>query len=244
MSTMGRSASSSHRRPLPTHSWCCHERRLLQVAAGRVKHKKGFDLPAARRAEICRLARAIDVADTDDFRTILIAWQWHNPDSKDPVGALMIAARQMGGTITETEAESVIQEADTVPKCRGADNLGKYLRITDEMRTALQIRTIGSFDVSKRQRAARRRARDHELKRTKRRQRGAKPRAEYLATHAISRDQPWRTEGISRRTWYNRLAEKRAPPLLHKSVGNPLLVPRCTSPSAIPLRHTRRTCAN
>lgn len=195
------------------------------MAAGRVKHKKGFDLPAARRAEIGRLARAIDVADTDDFRTILIAWQWHNPDSKDPVGALMIAARQMGGTITETEAESVIQEADAVPKCRRADNLGKYLRITDEMRTALQIRTIGSFDVSKRQRAARRRARDRELKRTKRRQRGAKLRAEYLAANAISRDQPWRTEGISRRTWYRRRGTSPSAihPTLswHRSVGNP-----------------------
>jgi hypothetical protein len=29
-------------------------------------------------------------------------------------------------------------------------------------------------------------------------------RAEYLATHTISRDKPWEAEGISRRTWYYR----------------------------------------
>lgn len=30
------------------------------------------------------------------------------------------------------------------------------------------------------------------------------PRAEYLATHTISRDKPWESEGVSRRTWYYR----------------------------------------
>ncbi len=52
--------------------------------------KKGaFDMPAMRRQEIERIARGIDVADSDDFRIFLVAWQWHNPNSKDAAGALM-----------------------------------------------------------------------------------------------------------------------------------------------------------
>ena len=159
--------------------------------SGCKKSSRGFDMPAIRRAEIERYARAIKVADTDDFRSFLLAWQWHNPNSGDAVGALMLAAQRMGGAITEAESELLIEEADTVPKCRKADLLAKYLHLTDKMRTELQIRTIGSVDVSKQQRA-------------KRRKQGIKPRAEYLVANSISRLQPWKAEGISRRTWYYR----------------------------------------
>jgi hypothetical protein len=166
--------------------------------------KKGFDLAAARRMEIERFARAIDAADSDDFRSLLIAWQWHNVGSKDPVGALVMAAKRMGGAISEKEAEHVIDEANTVPARRGADALGRFLRLSDDARTALQICTIGSFDVSKRQRAARRRRRDRARKEIQRRDAGAKPRAEFLAANTTSRLQPWKAAGISRRTWYYR----------------------------------------
>lgn len=201
-----------------------------------MKHKKGFDLPASRRAEIGRLARAIDVADTDDFRIFLIAWQWHNPNSKDPAGALMMAARRMGGTITETEAESVIQEADTIPKCRTADALGRWLRLTDEMRTALGICTIGSFDMSKRQRALRRRERSRARKEMKRRAAGKKSRVDFLVG-AISRTQPWRAEGISRRTWYRRRGVAQVRP--HSPLS-----PCGTGAAPLYFLKLRRTCAN
>ena len=49
----------------------------------------------------------------------------------------MMAAERMGGAITEEQAEQVISEADTVPKCRKADALGRYLRLSDETRTSL-----------------------------------------------------------------------------------------------------------
>jgi hypothetical protein len=169
-----------------------------------VSLKNSFDMPAMRRLEIERYARALDVADTDDFRSFLVAWQWHNPNSKDAAGALMMAAKRMGGAITAAEAEQVIEEADTVHKCRKADALGRYLRLTDETRTALQIRTIGSVDISKQQRARRRKEQKRALERARRRTQGAKPRTEYLAANAISRLQPWKSEGISRRTWYYR----------------------------------------
>jgi hypothetical protein len=117
------------------------------------KSSSDFDMPAMRRAEIERYACAIGVAETDDFRSFLLAWQWHNPNSRDAVGALVLAAQRMGGAITEAEAELIIDEADTIPKCRKADVLAKFLHLSDKMRAELQIRTIGSVDVSKQQRA-------------------------------------------------------------------------------------------
>ena len=168
-----------------------------------MKHKKGFDLPTMRRLEIERYARDLDVADTDDFGPFLVAWQWHNPDSKDAAGALMMAAKRMGGAIAEEQAEQVINEADTIPPCRAADAPGRWLRLSDAMRTFLGICTIGSFDVSKRQRALRKRERSRARKEMKRRAAGQKSRVEFLAT-AKSQRQPWKAEGISRRTWYRR----------------------------------------
>jgi hypothetical protein len=88
----------------------------------------------------------------------------------------MMAAKRMGGAIAEEQAEQIINEADTVPKCRKADALGRWLRLRDEMRSSLGIRTIGSFDVSKRQRALRRKERNRASKEMKRRAAGSKSR--------------------------------------------------------------------
>ena len=199
--------------------------------------KKRFDMPTMRRLEIERYARDLDVANTDDFLSFLVAWQWHNPNSKDAAGALMMAAKRMGGAIAEEQAEQIINEADTVPKCRKADALGRYLRLTDKMRTALGITTIGSFDLSKRQRALRKRERSRARKEMKRRAAGQKPRAEYLSG-AKSRTQPWKLEGKSRSLWYSR----------RKAAGqvrpHPPLSPRWTGPAPPDFLKQSRTCPN
>jgi hypothetical protein len=113
----------------------------------------------------------------------------------------MMAAKRLGGAIAEEQAEQVINEADTIPPCRAADAPGRWLRLSDAMRTFLGICTIGSFDVSKRQRALRKRERSRARKEMKRRAAGQKSRVEFLAA-AKSQRQPWKAEGISRRTWY------------------------------------------
>jgi hypothetical protein len=113
----------------------------------------------------------------------------------------MMAAKRLGGAIAEEQAEQVINEADTIPPYRAADALGRWLRLSDAMRTFLGICTIGSFDVSKRQRALRKRERSRARKEMKRRAAGQKSRVEFLAA-AKSQRQPWKAEGISRRTWY------------------------------------------
>jgi hypothetical protein len=187
--------------------------------------RRDFDKPAARRQEIERIARHIDVADSDDFRIFLIAWQWHNPNSKDPTGALMMAAQRMGGAITEEQAEKTIEEADITPKRRTADALGRWLRLSDAMRTALGIRTIGSFDVSSRQRVLRRKERNRARKELKRRAAGSKSRVEYLAA-AKSRAPPWVAEGKSRSTWYRQRGVGQV------RVHSPLS-PRGTSPGTL-----------
>ena len=88
-----------------------------------------------------------------------------------------------------------------------ADLCADRLRLSYAERTQLRITTIGAFDVNKRKRAKlrkeRKRIRDRERQARKRAERGAVPRPQYLArSHA--RRQPWKPDGISRRTWERR----------------------------------------
>ena len=58
--------------------------------------------------------------------------------------------------------------------------LAKFLHLSDKIRAQLQIRTIGSVDLSKQQRARRRREQKRAQKQINRRRQGVKSRAEYL----------------------------------------------------------------
>ena len=51
---------------------------------------------------------------------------------------------------------------------------------------------------------------DRERKRRQRREQGMKTREEYLAG-ALSVTRPWKAEGISRRSWYRRRADRPVP---------------------------------
>jgi hypothetical protein len=82
-----------------------------------------------------------------------------------------------------------------------ADKLGIRLRLTEAERTRLGITTIGSIEVTKAERAKRRRERDRLRRQSQLRAQGAKPRADYEA-NSISRTKPWERLGMSRRTWY------------------------------------------
>ncbi len=104
------------------------------------------------------------------------------------------------------DAETLAERVIARPLRWTADSLGKRLGLTDAMRTALGITTIGSMDVSKAKRLARRRERNNAAKAAKRRAAGAKPRAVSAA-----RTRPWEAWGICRRTW-----ERRGKPLAPK----------------------------
>lgn len=82
---------------------------------------------------------------------------------------------------------------------KDADALGQAVELDLATRTRLDIRTIGACDRTRRQRAADRKRKKAERKREYRRRNGAKPHSQSLTA-----TQPWKKEGISRRTWYAR----------------------------------------
>jgi hypothetical protein len=192
-----------------------------------------------RRAEIVRLARHHGVADTNDLDRFLLAWFWHRPltADRDPIGSLIDVAARMGKINLSTGCAKEIVDAARHGQLLGwkADELGQYLRLSDAVRTILGIRTIGAFDVSTRQRKARRKRKDRQRHETLRRERGAKPQAQSQARtkpwdaegisestwrrwqrlagaspHSLAELQPWKDKDISRRTWFRRNRRQRA----------------------------------
>lgn len=106
-----------------------------------------------------------------------------------------------------TSVDHLKQIADRALQRSGiekADELGKLLALTFEERRYLKITTIGACDVTKAQRAHRRkkqkRERDRERAARRRRKQGMVPRSEWLKTR-LSVLRPWEKLSISRRTW-------------------------------------------
>ncbi|WP_315729129.1 hypothetical protein [Bradyrhizobium sp. SZCCHNS2015] len=102
-----------------------------------------------------------------------------------------------------TEVEQLIDAVLAKPRRWRADPIGKKINLRDVDRTRLGIKTIGAADVSKQQRAARRKAQKREDMKRRRTASGTKPRAEYEA-QSIAQSKPWIAEGVSRATWYRR----------------------------------------
>ena len=90
-----------------------------------------------------------------------------------------------------------------------ARELGKRLRVTNQMRQLWRLWTIAPYDVTDEELAKQRKAKDRERKRRSRerqRQRqGRQTREQWLAGHSISRDKPWLSLGIKQRAYYKRL---------------------------------------
>jgi hypothetical protein len=82
---------------------------------------------------------------------------------------------------------------------RHADPIARALGVTYEMRTLLDLRTIGACDMTKRQRDAIQRQKEAFDKRWAREQAGAKPQAQ-----SERRNKPWDLEGISESTYRRR----------------------------------------
>jgi len=108
----------------------------------------------------------------------------------------------MGRKLTEPEAREIFKRATNgeVFKRRMADSLALFLNLTWDARRKLRITTIGSTNVRRCDREDIRKVQDKVRKRNKRRAKGVTPRSEYLLK-SLSRTQPWKDLGISRRTW-------------------------------------------
>ena len=178
-------------------------RRHYVLARARRRHRHTFDFKVQRRSDIERHARRMQAASTEDFDRWLVVWAQHNARSKDPVGALMMAAQRMGGRITKAEAVATIDYAKESPRPRTADSVARQLGLTYRVREELGITTIGSIDIGKRARKVLRQRKARLREEARRRRRGAKPQSESL-----SQTQPWKALGISRRTWYRRQNKK------------------------------------
>jgi len=129
------------------------------------------------------------------------------PDHAELVDRLNLWCERWADETSIRLRSVVAREVLRRPRLDCADECAAKLRLSYDERTLLGITTIGSYDVDKRGRAKRRKARklirDRKRAATKRAERGAVPRSEYLAT-SLSTTQPWKEEGISRRTWERR----------------------------------------
>ena len=76
------------------------------------RRRKHFDRTTLRRREIERHAIYVGAAGTADLSRWLIAWVWHNAQSRDQVGAVMECARRIGRNgFTAAEAATVTEKA-------------------------------------------------------------------------------------------------------------------------------------
>jgi hypothetical protein len=142
-----------------------------------------------------------DDAGVDDLRILLGHYAYSNPLRLTKIAALR--APWLKGA----QLEYMIADAATSPRMWTFQELGDYMNLTEAERKDLGIRTIGTVDVTPRQRKQARKVRDKERKAKARRAKGAKPRDQYLAA-SKSREEPWKAAKISRRTWYRRLAKQ------------------------------------
>ena len=92
------------------------------------------------------------------------------------------------------------------PYWYAATSLAQHLELYDEERERLQVRTIPALDVDDQQRKEINLEKERQATQRRRRQCGVKPREQYEA-ESLSRTEPWKSDGISRRTWYRRKAK-------------------------------------
>lgn len=114
------------------------------------------------------------------------------------------------------------------------ETVGRRLFLLYQERAYLKITSVGCYDVDrnarKRLREAGKRKRDRERRARARALEGRQSRQEYLATHSLSREQPWIKLGISRRTYYRKYRGTEAA-LALVPIGVPDDVPRVVLPN-------------
>jgi hypothetical protein len=112
--------------------------------------------------------------------------------------------------VTETRLAALTVEAIGHPRKWKADTLAWRLGLKAAERRELKVTTIGATDMGRAARAKARKAAKMGNAEADRRAAGAVPRADWLAANSASRNKPWEAEGISRRTFYRRLAIAKA----------------------------------
>jgi hypothetical protein len=167
-----------------------HVRRLL-------RHRYGPVLPD-------------DDAGYEDLRILLhVKANACKPENR--VRMLLNEIETSAPRMSSVKARGIAEEIAAKPLKVTSDWLGKQLNVDADTRDRRRIWQIGAVDLDAAGRKERRRQRDRERKRA---QRGRQPRADWLEEHSVSRTKPWEAMGISRRTYYRRLADMRVPAVL------------------------------
>ncbi len=184
------------------------------------RHARIYNRTSHRLREIERIIKHRHgvVPDTDDADIILdqVACCYLQmlrkrtrrlPELIDLIDRLKLWCERWAPDISILLCRNVAQNALRWPRIDKADDCAARLRLSYDERTLLRITTIGACDVSKRERTKRRKARklirDRNRAAKKRAERGAIPRSEY-ERNSLSATQPWKAQGISRRTWERR----------------------------------------
>jgi hypothetical protein len=184
------------------------------------KRRRIYNRTAHRLREIERIVahRHGVVQDTDDADLILdqvaccllhMMWKQsgRRPELFILADRLKLWCERWGPEISMVLCRKIAREVLQRPRIDSADVCAARLRLSHEERTRMGITTIGAYDVDKREREKRhkfrKRTRDRERAARKRAARGVMPREKYLAV-SLSKTQPWKAKGISRRTWERR----------------------------------------
>jgi hypothetical protein len=158
----------------------------------------------------CRYGHTLpdDDAGREDLRELLY------PISVGPNAAIKMpkAIELWAPWMNTKEAAELIDDINLMPiwlRKPSARELGKRLRVTNQMRQQWRLWTIKPCDLDDQQLVEWRKARDRERKRRKRQQ----SRTQYLTSFANSERQtkPWLLLGIKRRAYYYRLKKYGGP---------------------------------
>jgi hypothetical protein len=109
--------------------------------------------------------------------------------------------------MTPAEIEALTARVIAKPYRWRADKLARLVNLHEVDRCRLRITTIGAVDMTREERAARRKVANRLRERQRRQAAGARPREKYEA-ESLSRTEPWRGEGVCRRTWERRQKAK------------------------------------
>ena len=136
-----------------------------------------------------------DDSGLEDLKILIHSYAWSNP---------LAIPRIIKIRAPWADAEAIISEVDAYPKKWRAATLGTILNYTGAEHRRLRLRTIAPVDITPEERADYSRILANGRRRKKRRLKGMKTRPEYLAANSLSREKPWKVEGISRAEWYRR----------------------------------------
>ena len=134
-----------------------------------------------------------DDAGIDDLRILLGHYAYSNPQRLTKVAALRAP------WLTGMQFDYMMADATMSPRMWTFQELGDHMNLTEAERRDLGIRTIGTIDVTSKERKQARKVRDKAARPQRVGPKGAKPHAE-----SARRLKPWEAEGISRRTYYRR----------------------------------------